>query len=273
MVASGAAGVIDARGLSGSAPRVAGSKAAAGAWQRIVSLLPPHSVFVEAFAGGAAVTRYKRASAATLLIERDPDTARELAAAMIDRSGVQVVHGDALAILKLAELPADVVVYCDPPYVMASRKSRQPCYRFDWNDADHDRFLDWVLTAECPVIVSGYWSELYARRLAAWRHSSFTVGTRRGRATEHVWCNFPEPAAFHDTGHVGEGFTERQRIKRKAARWVRMLYAMPPAERAAVLEAIAAAGRARAQTPASIRASQSPVSMTPAALAKAGKRA
>jgi site-specific DNA-adenine methylase len=241
---------------------VAGSKGAAGAWQKIVSLLPPHRVFIEAFAGGAALTRNKRASDATLLIERDPATALELGASMRDRA--TVILGDALAVLRLAELPADVVVYCDPPYVMAARKSQKPCYRFDWNDADHERFLAWVLTARCPVIVSGYWSKLYAAALAGWRHSSFTVGTRRGKATEHVWCNFAEPAALHDAGHVGANYTERQRIRRKAARWVAMLAAMPASERAAVLEAIAAApGLSRAQTPATMAA----------ALATAKKRA
>ena len=70
---------------------------------------------------------------------------------------------------------------------------------------------------------------------------SFTVGTRRGKATEHVWCNFPEPAAFHDPGHVGNGFTERQRIKRKAERWGRRYQALPAAERLAILAALMAA--------------------------------
>lgn len=243
-----------------SAPRVAGSKGAAGAWQRIVSLLPPHDTFVEAFAGGAAVTRHKRPARNTILIERDPDTARQLRAAMRG-SGVQVVTGNALEKIRIHELPASVVVYCDPPYVMSARKSREPCYRFDWTDADHVLFLAWVKSASCPVIVSGYWSEMYAVTLASWRHSSFTVGTRRGRATEHVWCNFPEPAAFHDPGHVGDGFTERQRIKRKAARWVRMLAAMPPGERAAVLAAVNAAQSPTAMTPA------------PAPLARRSRRA
>lgn len=244
-------------GSAGSAPRVAGSKGAAGAWQRIVSLLPPHVHFVEAFAGGAAVTRHKKPSDRTILVEIDPATALELRASMRDRPDVLVITGDAFAEIPLETLSPEWVVYCDPPYIMSARKSREPCYRFDWNDADHERFLSWVLSASCHVIVSGYWSELYSARLAGWRHSSFTVGTRRGRAVEHVWCNFPEPAALHEAGHVGNGFTERQRIKRKAARWVRMLKAMPASERAAVLEAIA----------------QSPPAMTPAALAPGKRRA
>lgn len=156
------------------------------------------------------------------------------------RDRATVVCADALAVLRLDALPAGAVLYCDPPYVMSTRKSQAPIYRHEWSDADHERFLDWILDARCHVVVSGYWSKIYASALASWRHSSFTVGTRRGRATEHVWANFPELATLHDPKHVGAGFGERQRIKRKAARWVAMLKAMPPGERAAVLEAIRA---------------------------------
>lgn len=241
-----------------------GSKGAAGAWQRIVSQLPAHRVFVETFAGGAALTRHKRAAELTLLIERDEQTAATLGAAMRDRPGVHVVNADALAVLRLETLPADVVVYCDPPYVMSARKSRRDYYNHEWSDADHVRFLDWLRGARCPVVVSGYWSEIYGVRLADWRHFAFTVGTRRGIATEHVWMNFPEPASYHDTQHVGENFTERQRIKRKAARWVAMLAAMPAAERAAVVAGLERAGLARAIAP-DIAAGSPAMSMNPGA--------
>jgi site-specific DNA-adenine methylase len=243
-------GRVDAAGYSGSAPRVVGSKGAAGAWQQIVSILPAHRVFIETFAGGAALTRHKRPAELTLLIEFNGETAAALRAAMTDRQTVAVVNANALDVLDLAALPADVVVYCDPPYVRSTRKCQRDYYSWEWTDEDHEYFLAWVLRASCPVVVSGYWSAIYETRLSGWRHSSFTVGTRRGRATEHVWCNFPETAALHDAGHVGAGFTDRQRIKRKAARWVRMLAAMPAAERAAVLAAI----RAAAPPPASMKA-------------------
>lgn len=229
---------LDSARVSDRSTSVPGSKGAAGAWQRIASLLPPHSVFLEVFAGGAAVTRHKRpATEKTVLYEIDPETAATLAAAMRDRADVQVHRADAL-LFRWDTLAPDVVMYCDPPYVMSARKSQAPIYRYEWDDADHAEFLAKVVTASCRVVVSGYWSQMYADALASWRHSSFTVGTRRGRATEHVWCNFPVPAALHETQHVGNGFGDRQRIKRKAARWVRMLNAMPPHERAAILDAI-----------------------------------
>lgn len=155
------------------------------------------------------------------------------------RDRALVVVADAIDVLPMARLPAEVCVYCDPPYMMSSRRTARRYYRFDWSDADHERFLAWAKAASCPVLISGYHSRLYEIELAGWRSISFGVPTRRGRAIEHVWCNFPDTHALHDPGHVGLSFTDRQRIKRKAARWARMLAAMPPGERAAVLEAIA----------------------------------
>lgn len=45
-----------------------------------------------------------------------------------------------------------------------------------------------------------------------------------------------------DQGQAGKNFTDRQRIKRKAARWAAKFAALPPAERVAVLSAILEAG-------------------------------
>jgi hypothetical protein len=135
--------------------------------------------------------------------------------------------------------------------------------KHEWLDGQHREFLAWVQRFRCPVLVSGYQSQMYKAELqdrCGWRCVSFGVQTRRGPATEFVWMNYPEPQALHDAAFVGDGFTDRQRIKRKAARWVRMLAAMPPAERAAVLSTIDAAGFARRRGPGPIDAAGSGIS-------------
>jgi site-specific DNA-adenine methylase len=77
---------LDIARVSDRSTSVPGSKGAAGAWQRIASLLPPHAVFLEVFAGGAAVTRNKRpATEKTVLYEIDHETCAALRAAMRDR--------------------------------------------------------------------------------------------------------------------------------------------------------------------------------------------
>jgi DNA adenine methylase len=216
--------------------RVIGAKSAMGAAQRIVSEMPPHELYIEAFAGSAAVGRLKRRSTLELYIERDPRTAAALREVMGDR---QIVIGDCTRLLVPERIPGDAVLYADPPYLQSVRKSSKRCYRFElWTDAEHERLLSWLKRLSCRVLVSGYWSELYAARLDGWRLVTFTVPTRHGSALECLWLNFPEPAERHDTRFVGTDFRERERIKRKAARWARRIAEMPAAERAAVLAAL-----------------------------------
>ena len=54
----------------------AGGKDGAGVWQRIVNQIPPHDVWVSAFAGDCAVTRHIRPAAATVLIDLDREVLR-----------------------------------------------------------------------------------------------------------------------------------------------------------------------------------------------------
>ena len=47
-----------------------------------------------------------------------------------------------------------------------------------------------------------------------------------------------EPSAVHRASYAGPNFTDRQRIKRKAARWAENYRALPPGERLAVMAAL-----------------------------------
>lgn len=88
-------------------------------------------------------------------------------------------------------------------------------------------------------MISGYWTSLYASRLATWNSVSFQAMTRGGRlGTEWLWYNFPTPIQLHDYRYLGENFRERERIKRKKSRWVARLERMPALEKMALLSAI-----------------------------------
>jgi hypothetical protein len=89
-----------------------------------------------------------------------------------------------------------------------------------------------------PVLISGYRSELYDRMLPHWRRVDYRTGTRGGGVTESLWCNFDAPAQLHDYRFLGTDFRERERLKRKKARWLAKLRRMTPVEAAAVLAAI-----------------------------------
>jgi hypothetical protein len=58
--------------------------------------------------------------------------------------------------------------------------------------------LDILTALPCMVMISGYWSRLYAKRLRDWHSVRFQVMTHGGPRTEWLWSNFPEPVALHD---------------------------------------------------------------------------
>jgi hypothetical protein len=60
-----------------------------------------------------------------------------------------------------------------------------------------------------------------------------------GLRTEKLWFNFA-PDRVYWSSYAGKNFTDRQRIKRKAANWGTQYQAMPRAERLAVLSAMMA---------------------------------
>ena len=89
----------------------------------------------------------------------------------------------------------------------------------------------------CPFMLSGYRNALYDRAADrhGWRREEFTAMTRGGPATEYVWVNFEPPAERHDNRYLGTDFRERERIKRKQARWRAKLEKMPRAEQLAMM--------------------------------------
>ena len=70
-----------------------------------------------------------------------------------------------------------------------------------------------------------------------------------GVATEHLWMNYPEPVALHDTRYLGDSFRERERIKRKRERWLTRLEKIDATERYAMSSAISDAFEVELQAP------------------------
>ena len=84
-------------------------------------------------------------------------------------------------------------------------------------------------------MISGYPSELYERRLEGWDAIAYRTMTRGGKmADERLWLNYRAPTVLHDDRYLGADFRERERIKRKRARWRRKFEALEPHERGAI---------------------------------------
>jgi|SRR6266446_8517221 len=237
-----------------------GGKNGSGVYQTIINRMPPHDVYIEPFLGSGAVLRYKRPARLNIGIDLDPQVIQQWQACTArnddasggiakndDTAGViaeygearfQFQEGDGLAFLTSYPFTGHELVYCDPPYLHETRSDTN-IYRFEMDDAQHVALLDTIRTLPCMVMISGYWSYLYASALEDWHRISFQTMTRGGRlATEWLWCNYPEPVALHDYRYLGDDFRERERIKRKKQRWVNRLRSMPILERQALLAAI-----------------------------------
>jgi hypothetical protein len=204
--------------------------------------MPPHSLYIEPFLGAGAVLRHKLPAASTIALDADADVLAAFRAVGVP-DGCTVICADALEWLEswalIGVIASDALVYCDPPYVRSTRRSDRDLYRFELTDDDHRRLLRCLRSLPCCVMVSGYWSELYAEELAGWHTHSFQTMTRGNRpATEWLWMNYPEPFELHDYRYLGVNYRERERIKRKKQRWLAHLSAMPALERYAILDVL-----------------------------------
>lgn len=203
--------------------------------------MPAHRTYVEAFLGKGVVLRAKLPARVNIGIELDPIV---ISRYWCRRSqSVQILQADALTMLPALKLDSTALVYCDPPYPASVRAQSNRIYygRELLSESEHDILLSVLTGLQCMVMVSGYQNDLYSRKLASWRHSQkWTVNRAGQRVQECIWMNFPEPVFFHDTRYVGYDFTDRQRIKRKVARWKRKFLTMPAEDRAAIWDALSA---------------------------------
>lgn len=82
-----------------------------------------------------------------------------------------------------------VLVYGDPPYVLGTRHGKQ--YRHELDDDGQNDLLDALLAHKGPVLLSGYDSELYNRRLAGWHREETTCYSQvSSKKKEVLWMNF-----------------------------------------------------------------------------------
>jgi hypothetical protein len=224
--------------------------------QRIINQIPPHRVYVEGFLGSGAVMRAKRPAEVNVGVELDERAWRAAVGHVVP--GVEVHdHGpgcivasvgamsyefhraDAIDYLQARRYGPECFVYLDPPYLRSTRRRQRRIYRCELSDVDHRRLLRYCKAAGCMVMLSGYDSAVYWEELAGWRVVEYEQPLRRGETSrELLWMNYPVPVELHDSRYVGDGYRERERVRRKQDRWRRRLAAMSSAERQAMMDVL-----------------------------------
>lgn len=102
--------------------------------------------------------------------------------------GVQIECRPALEVIRRFNFP-NVLIYCDPPYVLSTRHGKQ--YHHEMTDNDHVELLAALKEHRGPVLISGYPSELYDRELAGWHRETTTATDQVSRVRQEVlWMNF-----------------------------------------------------------------------------------
>jgi hypothetical protein len=232
-----------------------GGKNGSGTYQKLINLMPPHGRYFEPFLGGGAILRLKRPALVNVGMDLERSQLSVVSAELAARGGTVTIgelsgscsitgddvagrrsspelacgsyrlfRGCAIAMLESSRFTAHDLVYCDPPYLMETRRGCR-LYQHEMTDVHHRRFLRAALALPAMVMISGYWSPLYAAMLATWNTITF------------------ESTALHDYRYLGADFRERERIKRKTKRWTERLQRMPALERQALLAAVAATAR------------------------------
>jgi DNA adenine methylase len=217
-----------------------GSKAGAGVWQRIISLMPAHENYFELFGGhGAVILRKRPAPGVNVISDVDAGVADWLRR----RPAITVIERDALQILSSHPAMADpaTLVYLDPPYLRSTRTREIYAVEFD-SPEQHAELLEIINRLPCRIMLSGYPSRLYYHELMHWRCIAYDAMTRGGLRRECLWMNFKAGLPIHDVRYVGDGFRERERIGRKRDRWRRRFESMPQAERQVIREALESVG-------------------------------
>ncbi|BBO34440.1 DNA adenine methylase [Lacipirellula parvula] len=109
---------------------------------------------------------------------------------------IQILHRPAIEAINKFDYP-EGLIYCDPPYVHATRaKGSRAIYEFEMTDQDHRDLAAVLMRCRSKVVLSGYPSELYEELYGDWRSVDFDIanhaagGNSKRRMFERVWMNF-----------------------------------------------------------------------------------
>lgn len=211
-------------------------------YQALINLIPRHDLYVEAFAGFAAVGRHLMPAPTRVFMERDPIQCRRLEQHLLPPD--QVLCGDALSMLRGVVYLGSPrsFVFVDPPYPISDRRDPRPRYRCEMTDEQHQELIRMLKPARARVMVCGFPWGIYAAAFdgdPAWHRHDFKVTLRGGRrGMESVWCNYADPYPLHDYRYWGQNRKVRQDVRRLVSRTVSKIKRLDPHRRQAVLDAI-----------------------------------
>ena len=216
-----------------------------GSFRTLINQIPPHDVYIEPFLGGGAVMLNKEPAQINVGSDIDKNAIYYFLCSnngKIPNLRIYPDRAENLLSIQKGSLCYWIgnyitFVYCDPPYVLSSRKSG-PRYNHELTDDQHKELLKLLLSLKCMVMISGYRHAIYDDALSSWRRIDYKANTRRGLVDESAWMNYPEPTELHDYRYLGNTYREREKFNRRTRRWVDQLNSMPILLRKKIIAAI-----------------------------------
>lgn len=219
-----------------------GTKNSAGVAERLISLIPPHQIYIAPFAGHCAIASKMRAAPRRIFCDLDQNAL----AYWKDKPPAELHWTDGLSWLeyffnlqRVFPPPTkrdDAFVFVDPPYFPGT--CGKGIYKYELTAAEHQRLLRILIAIQSPVMLAGYRCQLYDELLLGWDRIDYQVQTRGGPKTESVWLNYQRPAELHDPRFIGRDKRDRERIRKRQRNLRALVRRLPPLERQALLNSL-----------------------------------
>lgn len=195
-----------------------GNKAIPGVFQKIINEIPLHDYYVEGFAGSGAIGRLLPAGTAKHFNDLNTDILQRINV----KAGGTVIKSslDILDLLQLISVRSgNPFAFLDPPYLLKSRNYRQ-LYEHEMSVVDHSNFLAAVQKLNFNCMIIHPQCEMYDHALQSWRSVQIKIRYNRKTSIEKLYMNYSRPSILQTSKYLGNDCWDRQRIKRKAARFL-----------------------------------------------------
>lgn len=204
-----------------------GGKGASGVWETLANLTPYHKIRIIPFAGNCALTRnIKPAEEMNILFDLSDEVINGWKAATKGLNNFMVIQGDVFEYLSDTNFCETYIyhgnkvptfIHADPPYLLSTIKHPVAEYEFMLTEELHIELLKMVnrFAKVANIQMCCYQNNLYGHYLSNWHFKDYESPTRRERATERVYFNYPEPTELQDYSIAGMEYRQREKIKRR----------------------------------------------------------
>ncbi len=212
-----------------------GNKNIDGVKQKITSLIPKHSVYIEGFAGAAGIARNIFTSAEKIiLIEKSKNQCNILKK---EFPAAEVINDCMIQWMKNFKyiINPNAVIFLDPPYLFETRYNNIIYYDNELQYSDHVQLLMTLLQLPCYVIIIHPVHSLYDKMLFSWNYKDVSIRYHNKTSKERIYYNFSNDIDRNDYTGQGKNNIDRQRIKRKVDRFISKIKNLPEIERKVLL--------------------------------------